>query len=693
MSNASEAYASARKQALACLSQRRAAHEDPYLPVLDHLLENRRIIRKESRGTIEIRTKRIIGTCHESRTQAFAANFMPLLEENTEFAHKWISLYDSCLEEGLRDSISVYELYGHYFVEEGNKRVSVMRALDNPLISARVLSITLDPASINDEGQYEAYLHFRLVSGISDIVMSRAKNYRKLEKVLNIDEEHHMEAQQRASLLSLFNAFESLYEKQHAKDTSRNELPPAGDAFLLFLEVFGWNPDEIYTQSELAKEIELLKPSFENDPDALKSALLTHPQFSTRKPVFSFLIDPVRASLIVPGDPQSSPWSRAHVEAFEEMANALKGKVAIQILNNASTPEKIDEALDEAVQWKADVIFTADPLMLQATNLYAAKYPKIRFLNCSLNPEATVVRSYYTRGYELQFLQGMAAGALTRSGKIGYIADYPIFGAIADINAFALGAMTVRPDVRVDLEWSTTRTPTNRDFPVDIDLIYIAGQDFTTRTRRGGQSGLFDVRTGKFAIISDTSQKWDVFYTRIIQSILNRTFRTDEISCNTPSINYWLGLSNGLMDITFTDRLPAPTRRLISQIKDDISASRFFVFEDAAQLKCRQSNEETSPASSTQKLLHDAAKIPSYEKSPASKDPKRDLSKTEIPDGESLSMEEIARMDWFVYSINGYLPDEDDLIPSAEQLVKLHGLDLPQSPKSDANEQKSGERR
>lgn len=54
---------------------------------------------------------------------------------------------------------------------------------------------------------------------------------------------------------------------------------------------------------------------------------------------------------------------------------------------------------------------------------------------------------------------------------------------------------------------------------------------------------------------------------------------------------------------------------------------------------------------------------------------------------QSLSMEEIAHMDWFVDGVIGYLPDEDNLMPEAEKLVTLHGLDLEEADSSESKAQ------
>ena len=47
------------------------------------------------------------------------------------------------------------------------------------------------------------------------------------------------------------------------------------------------------------------------------------------------------------------------------------------------------------------------------------------------------------------FSIGVLAGVMTDTNKIGYIADYPIFGMTANINAFALGVKMVNPKAKV----------------------------------------------------------------------------------------------------------------------------------------------------------------------------------------------------------------------------------------------------
>lgn len=104
-----------------------AKGEYPYLPVLDDILANADIVSEVNLGLIDVPLSKIVGTKTKGRTEAFAGNFMPLLEEKTEFGAKWARVYDYQIEEGIHDPILAYEFMNRYYVQEGNKRVSVLK--------------------------------------------------------------------------------------------------------------------------------------------------------------------------------------------------------------------------------------------------------------------------------------------------------------------------------------------------------------------------------------------------------------------------------------------------------------------------------------------------------------------------------------------------------------------------------------
>ena len=102
------------------------AGRKPTLESLDEILPDE-ALSTESLGLVQIPIDQIVGTRYSGRSSAFASNFMPILESNTEFAIKWAKLSTSHEKEGIHEPIKAWEYMNKFYVEEGNKRVSVMK--------------------------------------------------------------------------------------------------------------------------------------------------------------------------------------------------------------------------------------------------------------------------------------------------------------------------------------------------------------------------------------------------------------------------------------------------------------------------------------------------------------------------------------------------------------------------------------
>ena len=68
----------------------------------------------------------------------------------------------------------------------------------------------------------------------------------------------------------------------------------------------------------------------------------------------------------------------------------------------------------------------------------------------------TNLGTYFGAAEEARYLSGIAAGKASSSGKIGYVAAFPIPEVLRGINAFTLGARSVNPDATVQVSWTKT---------------------------------------------------------------------------------------------------------------------------------------------------------------------------------------------------------------------------------------------
>ena len=207
----------------------------PYPQVLDELLARTTTAGTINLGIVDIPTEQIVGIKTAGRKTAFAGNFMPLLDEDSEFAHKWISLCaDHLGDEGIREPIVCYEYLGRFYVLEGNKRVSVLKSFDAPVIPGVVTRIL--PAWSEDEEIriYYEFLQFYQLSHLYQVQFRRSGCYAKLQAALGFSPDHIWTRDERRSFLSGFSYFKSAFEKLNNGEI---HLTPAG-ALLIWLEVY-----------------------------------------------------------------------------------------------------------------------------------------------------------------------------------------------------------------------------------------------------------------------------------------------------------------------------------------------------------------------------------------------------------------------------------------------------------------------
>ena len=185
-----EDYRKARKAGLRQVQQDVSAGRYPYPPALSEIIKDRGYQGEVPIGVVEIDMALIAGTRTQGRQNSFSRGFMPLLEETSEFAAKWSALIDSQREEGLRDPIIVYEYMQRFYVQEGNKRVSVMRYLEMPTITASVTRMLPMPSDSKESRIYQEFLRFYRVCPIYGITFSEEGSYERLAIFAGQDLDH-----------------------------------------------------------------------------------------------------------------------------------------------------------------------------------------------------------------------------------------------------------------------------------------------------------------------------------------------------------------------------------------------------------------------------------------------------------------------------------------------------------------------
>lgn len=608
--------------------------KNPTLKVLDDILPQKGEYSEISLGLVQIPTEQIVGTKTVGRSTAFAANFMPILEMGTEFATKWANLSTSHEREGIREPIKAYEYMNKFYVLEGNKRVSVMKYFDAATIPGTVIRLLPKRTEEKENKIYYEFVDFYEGSKINYIWFSEEGSFPMMLEAVGKKPGEEWTAEERGQFSSTYTRFLKEYK---ANGGDRLSITP-GDAFLAFVKIYGYKDLDDLSTSELKKLVTKTWEEFDllgkNDVVDLKMQ-----PSNEKKPLLSVLLPKStpkqKIAFIYEKAPAVSAWLYAHELGRMHLEQTFPEEVSTMCYEYV-TLETIDDILEKAIQEGCNLIFTTSPSFAQASVKAAIAHPTIRILNCSLNTSHRYIRTYYARMHEAKFLMGAIAGALAENNKIVYTEDYPIYGSIASINAFALGAKMINPRAKVYLEWTSQKDYDIHEMIRKIQPTCISGKDMVIPDQGTRYFGIYHMDEDIPRNIAMPLIHWGKFYEQLIRTIMDGTWKYDDSSSSEKkAINYWWGMSAGVVDVICSQNIPIGTKRLIELLKKVISSGEYSPFHG---------------------ILYSQTGV-------VQSDPDR-----------TLTPEEIVTMDWLAENVIGSIPKNWELKEQAKSVISQQGV-------------------
>lgn len=625
-----EALKLGKKEYKSCVSQGRF----PYLPVLDDILSREEVRTEQNMGLIQIPLDFVVGTSTMGRTFSFAANFMPILRENTEFAVKWANLSDAQINEGIRDPIVAYEYMNRYYVVEGNKRVSVLKYFKADSIVANVTRKIPKYSEDEDVKIYYEYMKFNEITGLFNIEFSKLGMAEQLLELTGCTTRWDLEM--RSEFNSLLLHFTRAYEFRGG-----SKLPiTVGDALTAFINVYGYKESLAMSDAEMNTNVVKCWNEFVVLTHKHTVGLVMDPtSVQEKKSLLSYLLPTSNRKFTVaflyPKSPEESDWIYAHELGRNYLEETFPEQMKTICCVSGVHEENVEDVLSEVIRNGADIVFEVAPQMMKPSLKIAVDHPDVKILNCTLNTSHKYIRTYYARMYEAKFIAGVIAGALADNNKIAYIADYPIYGMIANINAFALGASFTNPRAQIYLEWSTKKDYDREHFLTENDISVVSDQDMITPSDTKRQFGLYRIEEGRTLNLAMPLWNWGIFYEKMIQSILAGSYQTEGNS-EDRALNYWWGMSAGVIDMICSNNVPAGVRRLADHLKHDIKKGDMVPFYGEIYSQDGELRNKSNVA---------------------------------------MKPEAIMEMDWLVANVKGSIPTMDTLIDAAQTVVQLKGVE------------------
>lgn len=619
-------------------SHRKSVHQGtyPYLQALDDLLDSTLVAGQVDLGVIEIPMDKIAGTKTAGRTNSFSADFMPLLSESSEFACKWRRLCEAHLgDEGIRDPIRCYEYLGRFYVQEGNKRVSVLKYFKAATIPGYVIRILPAYAPTTEIQCYYEFVHYYPLTKLYQLLFTQPGSFPKLQAALGYEVDYAWTKDDRRHFFASFFRFESAFRKLGGETLAAT----SADALLVWLRVYSFRMLNEMSAAELTKSIQAVWPDIKalgsTEPIAVDTGAVDDGKFKNKR-VFSMLPSYLNVAFIHELNPENSNWVKAHEQGRKRMKAVLGDQVITQAFFGVGSGEEAELAMETAIKNGAEVIFATTAPLIAACRRIATKYPDVKILNCSISMPYTGVRTYYSRIYEGKFISGAIAGAISKSNRIGYIASYPIFGVPAGINAFALGVQMTNPQARVELKWACVPgNPLAELKERGIDTV--STLDIPMPGWEQGDWGTFRIQPdGKTELLVSPYWDWGAFYVKLAQSILGGDWDALNTSKHgTQAVNYWWGMASGVIGIEMTKSLPAGVEVLAQMLKRDIVNGSMDPFY--RQIISQDGSERN--------------------------------------DGHSyFTPDELLRMDWLCENVDGTIPAYEELVEKAQSIVRLQGI-------------------
>jgi basic membrane protein A and related proteins len=250
-----------------------------------------------------------------------------------------------------------------------------------------------------------------------------------------------------------------------------------------------------------------------------------------------------------------------------------------------------------------------DPYMLAM----AAKEADVRFSHCGgmwtegKHPKNT--GSFFGYIDECQYLNGVIAGHMSKSKKLGFVAAKPIPQVLRNINAFTMGARSVDPKITTTViftgEWSmpvkeAEATNSLADQGVDVFTMHVDSPKVIVETaaKRGKMVCGYHVSQAKLApaaYLTGAEWNWSTAYKTIV----------DAAQAGKPHPNFLRGgLKEGYVKMSpYGAMVTEPAKKMADGIKAKMLAGGFDIFvgelksnKGAVVIPAGKSLKQTDPA-------------------------------------------------------------------------------------------------
>ena len=290
---------------------------------------------------------------------------------------------------------------------------------------------------------------------------------------------------------------------------------------------------------------------------------------------------PFKVAWVYVGPHNDGGWSQAHDQGRLFVQKMLGSKVQTTYKENIAVGSQFDQTVSGLASQGYKLIFATS--YGYVTPQVAAKYPDVMFEQATGTYVGKNVSEYFGAAEDTVFLSGMAAGAASKTGKIGYVVAYPIPEVIRHANAFALGAQLTHPGATVSLVWTNSWYDPAKEKKAAESLVS-AGADVLGQNVDSPATGQFaeskgipwvgyDSDSSSFAPkswLTASVYDWGPYYLKRVEAAMAGTWK--------PGF-YYGSINDGFTGLAkYGPGVSAKTKALIARYKAMIQSGKFYEF-------------------------------------------------------------------------------------------------------------------
>jgi basic membrane protein A and related proteins len=329
-----------------------------------------------------------------------------------------------------------------------------------------------------------------------------------------------------------------------------------------------------------------------------------------------------KAAWIYVGPHDDHGWSQAHDQGRLYVQKQLGSKVQTTYKELVPEGPQTCQVIESLVRDGNKIIFATSFGFQGCMVSEAKKHPDVKFEQATGTAQSKNLAEYFGAGEDAIYLSGMAAGAASKKGVLGYVVPYAIPEVIRHANAFALGAQATHPGAKVRLIWTNSWLDLSKEKKAAQNLV-AAGADVLGQNVDSPATGQYAESKGvpwagydsdahTFAPkqwLTAAVYNWGPYYLRRVKAAMSGTWKTGF---------YYGSIKDGFTLLApYGPQVSAATKAAIAKKKAAIVSGKFYEF--------------TGP-------LYDQK------------------GKLKVPKGHRLTVQDLYSMNWLVKGVVGGLP-------------------------------------